>query len=275
MGQRIALEFRISVDVNEPTGTTLMIGKPVRCWLAVALIATGSVAASEPVTTDLPVAAAPSSTALSTLQRLQDLIGSDSLEELRTNYNGHYGASLLFHAESLTYYAALFQDKTFWRAISTRSEQEAEEAYRSFAKQTEALAEVDIRSITLNAQKVHAERLLASDGQRLEALQRDIAQQRQQAQEVATRQEQARLQTATLGNEQRAVQERLSSLQNRIRALETQQADLNVALPKPVVPTPEAVNVPAPAEPATPVVDARPAPVAVTSESKPKPATKR
>lgn len=251
-----------------------MMGIPARGWLAITLAMAGTAWASERVEPVAPPAAAVAA-ATSTLQRLQDLINSGALEELRTNYNGHYGASLLFHAETLTYYAALFQDKTFWRAISTQSEQEGEEAYRAFAKQTEALAEVDIRSITLNAQKVHAERLLASDGQRLDALQRDLAQQRAQAQEVATRQEQARQQTATLSSEQREVQARLTSLQTRIKALESQQADLSVILPKPAVPaSTETLPIAPPA--ATVASDATPmsTPARSADAAKAKPSTK-
>lgn len=229
------------------------MGIYARSLLTLALMVSGAAwagGAVEPATSS----ATPVIATSSTLHRLQDLIGSDALRELRTNYNGEYGASLLFHAETLTYYAALFQDKTFWRAISTTSETEAEEAYRAFAKQTEALADVDIRGIVLNAQKLHGERLLATDSERLEALQRDLAVQRQQAQQVATRQEQARQQTATLTSEQREVQARLTSLQSRIKALETQQADLTVSLPKPAAPVVETtpvITTPATHNPAT------------------------
>ena len=73
-----------------------------------------------------------------TVAELQRLMGNHELTELRTTYNGNYGASLLFHADSLNYYVALFHEKEFWRVIRTDSVESLLEGSISFATPTDA-----------------------------------------------------------------------------------------------------------------------------------------
>ena len=68
-----------------------------------------------------------------TVDELKQLMDSRQLTELRTTYNGNYGASLLFNANTLTYYVALFQEKNFWRVIKTDAVDNAERVYRTFS----------------------------------------------------------------------------------------------------------------------------------------------
>ncbi|WP_175729220.1 DUF2968 domain-containing protein, partial [Burkholderia ambifaria] len=75
----------------------------------------------------LPQAAQPAAgdgagTTQSTIDELQQQIQSHALTEMRTAYNGSYGASLLFNIKDGTYYVALFQQKAFWRVIKTSNE---------------------------------------------------------------------------------------------------------------------------------------------------------
>ena len=186
--------------------------------------------ASPAPTTASPAPAAPQPAAVSansTISELQQLMQSQSISEMRTTYNGNYGASLLFKPESRTYYVALFQQKNFWRVVKTNSDMQAEQIYKSFVGQTEKLAEVDIRRIKLEAEKTYTEQLIAAQETRLNALQNDLVVQQQQEQNVSVQQDQARQQAQLLSNKQQAARSELRGLQNRIRTLEAQQTVLD------------------------------------------------
>ncbi|MEK7948055.1 DUF2968 domain-containing protein [Pigmentiphaga sp. YJ18] len=165
----------------------------------------------------------------STMAELQQLIQNRTLNELRTTYNGNYGASLLFKADDLTYYVAMFQQKNFWRVVKTTSESQAEQTYKAFVEQTVQLADVDIRRIKLDAERAVTEKQISANETRLSALQNDLSMQRQQEQQVAARQEQARQEAAALANERQAAREQLNTLQRQIRMLEEQQTKLDSA----------------------------------------------
>src|SRR5690606_1834255 len=117
---------------------------------------------------------------------LQRLIRERAVSELRTSYNGSFGASLLFKADDLTYYVAMFRQKDFWRVFRTDSEAQAEETYRRFAARSAELAEVEIRRIRLQAQQAHTEKLLAERAGELTSLQADLGRQREQAALIAS-----------------------------------------------------------------------------------------
>jgi len=182
-------------------------------------------AAAKPVTP--PAAPAAPARPASTVAELQDLIQSRQVSELRTAYNGTYGASLLFKPEDLTYYVALFQQKDFWRVLKTVSEKQAESTYRAFAAQSAELAEVDIKRIKLQAEYAHAEKLLASRSAQLSTLQADRALRMQQEQQVAARQEQSRQETTALADQQKDVRQQLRDLQRQIDSLQAQQAKID------------------------------------------------
>lgn len=180
-------------------------------------------AASTPVT---PPAPAPAARPASTVSELQGLIQSRQVSELRTAYNGTYGASLLFKPDDLTYYVALFQQKDFWRVVKTKSDQQAESTYRAFVSQSAELAEVDIKRIKMQAEYAHAEKLLASRSAELSTLQADRAVRMQQEEQVAARQEQSRQETTALADQQKDVRQQLRDLQRQIDALQAQQAQV-------------------------------------------------
>ncbi|MDF8361139.1 DUF2968 domain-containing protein [Achromobacter anxifer] len=180
-------------------------------------------AASAPVT---PPAPAPAARPASTVSELQNLIQSRQVSELRTAYNGTYGASLLFKPDDLTYYVALFQQKDFWRVVKTKSDQQAESTYRAFVSQSADLAEVDIKRIKMQAEYAHAEKLLASRSAELSTLQADRAVRMQQEEQVAARQEQSRQETTALADQQKDVRQQLRDLQRQIDALQAQQAQV-------------------------------------------------
>ena len=158
---------------------------------------------------------------------VQNLISDRRVNELRTTYNGSYGASLLFQPEELVYYVALFRQKEFLRVSKTKSANEAEQVYRRFAAQTTELADVDIRRLTLQAEHARTERLLSDRSSELSALEADASRQRQQAAEIAANQKQAREEAAALAAQQKEASAKLRRLQERIRVLERQQANVD------------------------------------------------
>lgn len=214
-----------------------------RRWLVLA-IATTLLASA----TTSAMAAAPSPTggdnhaSSSTVDDLRQLIDSHQLTELRTTYNGGYGASLLFQADKLSYYASLFHNKEFWRVIKTDSYDEAEKLYRTFATQTETLAQVDLDAMRLQAGNKYAEHMVDLNQQRLQNLQRDVNYQQQQSRQVAVLQQQAQQDAVSLSAELHATSGRLDTVKQQIRELEAQQT--NPAL---VLPSPPAAEAPAPA----------------------------
>ncbi|KRA02497.1 MAG: DUF2968 domain-containing protein [Achromobacter sp.] len=180
-------------------------------------------AASTPVT---PPAPQPAARPASTVSELQGLIQNRQVSELRTAYNGTYGASLLFKPDDLTYYVALFQQKDFWRVVKTKSDKQAEATYRAFVTQSAELAEVDIKRIKMQAENAHAEKLLASRSAELSALQADRTVRLQQEEQVAARQQQSREEATALAGQQKDVRQQLRDLQRQIDALQAQQAQV-------------------------------------------------
>lgn len=171
------------------------------------------------------------STVGNTAAELQRLMAAGSLSEMRTTYNGQYGASLLFHAESLSYYVALFHDKQFWRVIRTDQIEQAESTYRAFAEQTQQLAQVYLDTLRLDAGKRYTEKLVAMNESRLHGMQQELAQQQQQASAVSQAIAENRQQAASLSGDLRATNSQLEALQNQIRALQAQQQDTALKLP--------------------------------------------
>jgi hypothetical protein len=180
-----------------------------------------------------------------TVDELHSMIESHQLAELRTTYNGSYGASLLFQADKVSYYVALFHGKEFWRVIETSSYDDAENVYHTFAGQTQQLAQVDIDTIRLQASKKFTEHLVEVNEQHLQTLQQDMNNQQQQARQVAAQQQQSQQQAASLTTDLQTTNDQLSSVKQRIHALEVQQTNPTMTLPTPEEKT--VVSTPTPA----------------------------
>ncbi|NYE28240.1 hypothetical protein HDE78_001192 [Rhodanobacter sp. K2T2] len=187
---------------------------------------------------------APQRASSGTVAYLHQLIDSRQLTQLRTTFNGHYGATLFFQPDKLSYYVALFHGDQYWRVIQTDSERSAESIYDAFARQSEKLAEVDIDALRLKAGNAYAEQMVAMNEKRLKNLQQEADRQQQQAREVAAQQQQAQQQAVALSNDLRHTSSQLDALKAKIRELEAQQANPEVVLPppssidKPSVPNP-------------------------------------
>ncbi|KRG51933.1 DUF2968 domain-containing protein [Stenotrophomonas beteli] len=177
-----------------------------------------------------------------TVDELKQLMDARQLTELRTTYNGNYGASLLFNASTLTYYVALFQEKNFWRVIKTDAVDNAERVYRTFAQQSEQLAQVYIDTTRLEAGKRYTERLVAYNEARLRTLQQEMEQQQAQSAQVSAALQQAQQQAVSLSTDVQSTNSQLDALQRRIHILQAEQGNPELSLPKP-----DSVPSPAPA----------------------------
>ncbi|MBB5496380.1 DUF2968 domain-containing protein [Paraburkholderia sp. MM5384-R2] len=159
---------------------------------------------------------------------LQQMIHGPDLSELRTTYNGSYGASLLFYGKEMTYYVALFQQKNFWRVIKSQDAARAELIYKDFARQTMQLSDIEIRRTQLEAQKAFTQRMVALSQERASRLQADLDVARQQQSIVASQQEQKRAEATELAQQKAAAQDQLRVAQRQVRDLQRQ---LNNGLP--------------------------------------------
>ena len=167
-----------------------------------------------------------------TVDELKQLMDGNQLTELRTTYNGNYGASLLFNASTLTYYVALFQEKNFWRVIKTDAVDNAERVYRTFVQQTEQLAQVYIDTTRLEAGKRYTERLVSYNEERLRTLQLEMEQQQAQSAQVSASLQQAQQQAVSLSTDVQSTNNQLDALQRRIQILQAEQGNPELSLPK-------------------------------------------
>ncbi|CAG9195381.1 conserved hypothetical protein [Paraburkholderia tropica] len=182
-------------------------------------------AAAQPLPASQPVALTPDEAqqnAAGNVAELQRMIRGSELNELRTTYNGTYGASLLFYGKEMTYYVALFQNKTFWRVIKTSDEQRAEAIYRDFAAKTIQLSDVELRRTRLEAQKAFTARMIALAQDHANRLQADLTVARQQQAIVADQQKQTRDQANVLQAEKSQAQDQLRQMQRQVRELQRQ-----------------------------------------------------
>jgi len=180
-------------------------------------------AGATPVTPPTPQ---PQALPSGTRGKLEQLIQSQRAAELRTSYNGSYGASLLFAPDTLTYYAALFQNKEFWKVVDTQDQAQAERLYRQFSDEARKLAETGLRRIRLEADYAHAEKQLAQQSGELDMLRSDLQAQREQESRINAQQAAARQEAEQLTRQRDEARERLRQLNNQIKVLEEQRSAL-------------------------------------------------
>ncbi|HDR9159365.1 TPA: DUF2968 domain-containing protein [Burkholderia vietnamiensis] len=167
-------------------------------------------------------------TGQSTVDELQRQMQAHALTEMRTNYNGSYGASLLFNVKDGAYFVALFQQKAFWRVIKTHDDARAEAIYRDFSHQAARLAVNELRAAKLEAQKAQTDRQIQATQDRARRLQADLSIAHEQQAAVAGHQKNVRDETAALQTQQAQLQSQLRALQQQVRAL---QREANAGLP--------------------------------------------
>lgn len=193
---------------------------------AAAVIAAQTTPAAAPVTVDSQtIALTPDEakqSATGNVAELQQKIHGADITELRTTYNGSYGASLLFYGKDMTYYVALFQQKNLWRVIKTQDEARAEQIYRDFARQTAQLSDVEIRRTKLEAQKAYTDHLVALSQERANRLQADLNIAHEQQTIVNSMQQQTRAEATALAQQKAQSQEQLRAAQRQVRDLQRQ-----------------------------------------------------
>jgi hypothetical protein len=173
----------------------------------------------------------PQSQVNGSVAELQQMIHDGKVMEMRTTYNGSYGASMLFYPDEMTYYVALFQQKKFWRVIKTQTDVKAEAIYADFAKNTAQLADSEIRREKLQAEKSFADRLIALQQNRADRLQADVDVARAQQSQVADRQAQQQEAIRALRAQQDAAQNELRALQAKVQDLQRQADSDLTAMP--------------------------------------------
>jgi len=153
---------------------------------------------------------------------LMQMIHDAKLSELRTTYNGSYGASLFFYPQDMTYYVALFQDKHFWRVIKTEDMSRAETIYADFVQQTVQLADVEIRRTQLRAQNAYIEDIIALSTDRAKRLQADLDVARTQQARADDYQRQTQGEAAALHADKERAQAQLRQVQGEVMQLQRQ-----------------------------------------------------
>jgi RecA/RadA recombinase len=153
---------------------------------------------------------------------LMGLIHDARLSELRTTYNGSYGASLFFYPQQMAYYIALFQDKHFWRVIRTEDMGRADAVYAGFVQQTVQLSDVEIRRTQLQAQKAYIQDIIAMSEDRAKRLQADLDVARTQQAQVSSYQRQAQDEAVALHAEKDQAQAQLRQVQSEVQQLQRQ-----------------------------------------------------
>ena len=153
---------------------------------------------------------------------LIQMIHDSKLVELRTTYNGSYGASLFFYPQEMTYYVALFQDRHFWRVIKSQDDVRAEAIYAGFVKQTAELADIEIHRTELQAQKAFLDRVIALSEDRAKRLQADLDVARTQQAQVNEHQREVQGEAVMLRAGKDRAQAQLRELQRQVQQLQRQ-----------------------------------------------------
>lgn len=169
-----------------------------------------------------------SATVQSTADDLQQQIQAHSLTEMRTAYNGSYGASLLFNIKEGNYYVALFQQKAFWRVIKTSNAESAEAIYADFSRQAATLAASELQAARLQSQRAMTDQQIAVVQERAARLQADVSIARLQQAAVTAHQREIHDENAALKAQQTQLQAQLHQLEEQVRTLQRQA---NAGLP--------------------------------------------
>lgn len=153
---------------------------------------------------------------------LQQLLRGSNLKELRTTYNGTYGASLQFYAKDMAYYVVLFQQNAFWRVIKTQDAARAELVYENFVHQTKQLSDIEIRRTRLAAQTAFTERMTALSQDHASRLQADLDVAHQQQSIVSNQQQLSRAEATTLAQQKASAQNKLRAALRQVHELQRQ-----------------------------------------------------
>jgi len=206
-----------------------------------AILLAGAVVAAVAVASE-PVAAAPGgSDAPVPAEASQGLLGEldtrmreGRVRELRTSYDGDYGASLLVADDTVVCYLALLHHRKLWRVFRFDDFSAAEKAYLRLAQQNAAWAREAILGEVLTAQQRELARLTQESEARAGALDRDVRVMQAQRRQMLEEQRAMREQVQAAHVENRAARIRLEQLHKHIRGLETDLSDAAAIAPAPL-----------------------------------------
>ncbi|MEQ5842197.1 hypothetical protein BWP39_24790 [Paraburkholderia acidicola] len=177
-----------------------------------------------PVTTLRPVPVVPSqvngrAVLMADSAEVEWLASEEALQPFRVFRSFDYSVSLLFHAKELTYYIALYQDNSLWRALKTVELETAESVFHHFEEQAARLADGETRRAQLEAQNEQLARAIAQSEQQAERLRNDLQRGSAQEQTVSNRQHQIRKEVAQLEAQRVAAQAQLNKAHRQIHQL--------------------------------------------------------
>ena len=191
---------------------------------APAVSAAGSSDTPRPVTTLRPVPVVPSQVSGRAVQiadtaEVEWLAEEDALTPFRVFRSFDYSVSLLFHPRELTYYVALYQAGSLWRALKATDLDAAEAAFHHFEEQANRLSEGETRRAQLAAQNEQLARMISQSEAQAERLRCDLQRNAVQEQSVVGRQHQVRKEVAQLEAQRVAAQAQLNKAHRQIHQL--------------------------------------------------------
>jgi hypothetical protein len=147
------------------------------------------------------------------------LAEEEALTPFRVFRSFDYSVSLLFHAKELTYYVALYQDGSLWRALKAADLEAAETAFLHFEEQATRLSEGETRRAQLEAQNEQLARLIARSEAQAERLRNDLQRRGAQEHAVSNRQHQVHKEVSQLEAQRVAAQAHLNKAHRQIHQL--------------------------------------------------------
>ncbi|MFM0641786.1 DUF2968 domain-containing protein [Paraburkholderia metrosideri] len=179
---------------------------------------------ARPVTTLRPVPVVPSQVSARGVQmadtaEIEWLAEEEALTPFRVFRSFAYSVSLLFHAKELTYYVALYQDGSLWRALKAADLEAAEAAFHHFEEQATRLSDGETRRAQLEAQNEQLARMIARSEAQAERLRTDLQRRGAQEQTVSNRQHQLHKEVSQLEAQRVAAQARLNKAHRQIHQL--------------------------------------------------------
>lgn len=147
------------------------------------------------------------------------LTEEEALTAFRVFQSFDYSVSLLFHARELTYYVALYQSGSLWRALKATDLDAAEAAFHHFEEQANHLAEGETRRAQLAAQNEQLARMIAQSEAQAERLRCDLQCNAAQEQSVVGRQHLVRKEVAQMEAQRVAAQAQLNKAHRQIHQL--------------------------------------------------------
>lgn len=150
---------------------------------------------------------------------LEWLAEEEALIPFRVFRSFDYSVSLLFHPRELTYYVALYQTGSLWRALKASDLDAAEAAFHHFEQQATRLSEGEARRAQLAAQNEQLARMISESEAQAERLRCDLQRNAVQEQSVVGRQHQVCKEVAQLEAQRMAAQAQLNKAHRQIHQL--------------------------------------------------------